>query len=1180
MLDTPTKNLDHLPYLPSVNPKTEYNPPKYPLWVHEDIIESLERYPHLRKRLSFVLAQLASRGCTTITKSCNPPNQGWRRSPMGGAHGNQFYLWWCASDARPMKTRNTGSQAAVWIRAIRIHHDHGQLGAGDPETQYIPLTVPDVTDPDSGIVENPRTHTQQDFVQSTGSVQIIRGHPGSGKTTTLWHAIEARENQNVLYVTWSPQLAHQAGEHFGVFAPQSCQTLCMSYLDLLTAINGVPTEAPSIQERLASLQSALTAVHAGPQTMGPWLNNLESLYAEIRGQWLGRSVLDTPGTQCLGSATAPQTSCLTPAAYLKLRQPDNQLGAQAAMAFIGLAQRISNHPIATQHLQQALPDITAANTAISRLRAGSLPPQLGSLNQIAVDEVQDLSITEFAVITELVKALALNSRQPPKMLIAGDEAQTVQPSGFEWNALRQHLETSLAPPQEYILDTDARAPAIIADAIAKTNDLYSTIGPNIRPADRRAPPAGDAYPGTVIIAVAPNTDAINLIIPQLAQQTELALISPTGLKPAWLHADVAASVLTPQQAKGTEHRTACVLLAGQAIANIRAAGRQTRRQPVETIMTRASIDLLRVSMSRATENLILLETSDTWAAAAELFDETPIYDAQELTELVHQEDAYTLRLITDKLQEARTLADTDTIRAWNITEQAHHLRAHILEFDSANEAKLQRKLDQQTISAALRVMTHPDVDRDTRNRAATAADAAVMRHPESRKSQEALKRFYEWASTNNGISAMLDSLGNAPHEVAQAIQAAIASHTSNILDQITLLTADPDRAMVASNKIEQWTTTLQLDEDDAFTHNLHRLAFQTLVRSRRFEDAESVLSRLPAAEHPKLLATVRYHQNRWTDALQILQLHGLHDTAADWSESILLTAMDMATRKYQRQQYEDAVSIIHQALEIQPHHRKALELQIRTFHNMPDYVSALAAADQLLQYEPTHLTALHIKALLLAMMGKIDNAIITIQLAVAEHPNSHRAQADHALMLANANLSVEALQPMELAIALSEKPDAYYYGTLANIHTDIYTRHTGKGAEPARLHREAAISAATQSMQIDRTEISAIAAILRLFIHDGYRTFNSPPPTDELYRFAKTFRFLKPIRATKKTILAAEDFANQWELMIKHDPDTPYTMEPQEFNDLWDCEDCSHTDQPTSDTSPSAAASQPEAPLA
>ena len=174
----------------------------------------------------------------------------------------------------------------------------------------------------------------------------------------------------------------------------------------------------------------------------------------------------------------------------------------------------------------------------------------------------------------------------------------------------------------------------------------------------------------------------------------------------------------------------------------------------------------------------------------------------------------------------------------------------------------------------------------------------------------------------------------------------------------------------------------------------------------------------------------------------------------------------------------------------------------------------------------------------------------------------------------------EALKPIELAIALSETPSVYYYGTLANIHADIYTRHHGKDTEPALLHREAAITAATQSMQIDRTEKSGIGAMLRLFIHERYRTFNSPPPTDDLYKLAEKFHFLKPNRATKKAILVAEDFAKQWEFMTKHDPDIPYSMEPQDFNDLWGSEDCSHAAQPTSGTSPGAAVSEPEEPLA
>ena len=693
MLNKTADTFINLPDLPTVNSKTEYPPTRYPLWVHEDLIESLERYPHLRKRLAFVFAQLASRGRTTITKPCNPPNQGWRRTPMGGAHGNQFYLWWCNSDANPMKGQYTGTQDAVWIRTIRTHHNHGQLGAGDPETQYIPLTVHDVTNPNLGIVDNPRTHAQQDFVQSSGPVRIIRGHPGTGKTTALWHAIDARDNQNVLYVTWSPELAQQARDHFTSFAPASCRTLCLSFADLLATINGASAADSSLQNRLSSLQSALAAAQtSGPHSMGPWENRLDSLYAEIRSQWLGRAVPGSPGTQHFGAVANVTLDCLTEEAYLNLRQRDNQLGAEAANAFLVIMNRLTSHPMAMEHLQRAYPDITAANQAVRRLQSGFLPPELQNLSRIAVDEAQDLSITELAVITELATAVSRQSPQPPWLLIAGDEAQTVQHSGFEWSALRSHLETSLTSPQEYILDTDARAPAQIAEAIARTNDLYSAIGPDIRPADRRAPPAGDANVGTVIIAVAQDTAAINRMLPQLAQQAELVLISPTQSKPSWLEDSVAAAVLTPQQAKGTEHRTACILLPGQAIDNIRSASRQTHNRPVDTIMTRASIDMLRVSMSRATENLILLETTETLGATAQLFDGSPIYEAQDLMELIHQDEANTVKTIQRKLSAASELATHDIGKAWQITEHALQLREHILELDSENEAQLQRQL--------------------------------------------------------------------------------------------------------------------------------------------------------------------------------------------------------------------------------------------------------------------------------------------------------------------------------------------------------------------------------------------------------------------------------------------------------------------------------------------------------
>ena len=886
--------------------------------------------------------------------------------------------------------------------------------------------------------------------------------------------------------------------------------------------------------------------------MGPWENNLESLYAEIRSHWLGRAVPGLEDTQYLGTEENPKTACLTNEAYLKLRKRDNQIGPDAANAFVNVVNRMSHHPLASQYLQKAIPELTAANEAIRHLRKGSLPTRLKSLNRIAVDEAQDLSMTEIAVITELAKAVALNCGQPPWLLIAGDEAQTVQHSGFEWNTLQQHLATSLGTPQEYVLDTDARAPAKIAEAIAKTNDLYSNIGRDIRPADRRAPPAGDSNPGTVMITVAHDTDEINRILHQLGQQNELVVISPTPSKPRWLNANVEHVVLTPQQAKGTEHRTACVLMAGQTIANIKSSSRQTRNQPVDNIMTRASIDMLRVSMSRATENVILLETRETLNATANLFDGTPIMDAQDLMELIHQDVENTVKSIQRKLTEARVLQATDIFRAWNLTEQAQHLMEHALELDPAEEEQLQKQMDQHTVSTAVQVMAQPDANRETRRRATTASTAAATRHPEPDAAHEALRRFADWTSTNSGITPMLDSMSNAPEDVAQAIRKAVSDRTTDILEQITLMTEDPDRSTTASANITKWLHTLQLNDQHGFANDIHRLSFRTSIAHRRFTDAELTIFRLPEEEQPELLATVWYKQNYWKQALLLLQTCGQQGTATELAKYILQTAMTLAERKHDNQQYQEVIDITDQVLEIKPDHREAMILQIRTFQNVPDLESAIHAADNLLEKEPQHPIVLHVKARLLAIMGKIQEAVKTIELAVAANPDSPSALADNAVMLAHAGKREEALKPMHTAIAVSETPNAYYYGALANIHTDIYTHHAEYGTNKGNLHREAAISAATQSIEIDKTSPAAIAAVIRIFIFDGYTTMYGPPPGDALFEFAHRFHFLEPNRTTRESIMNAEEFAEKWEIMADDDQETKYDGHPVSFDDLWE----------------------------
>ena len=102
-----------------------YRPLNHPLLLHEEVPDSVENDLHLRRRLGLVLQHLAAHGRTSIVKGCGGVNQGWRRSPLGGNRGMQYYLWWAPDGSRP-----TGGSQAERGTQWQQH-----LGAGGPPSR-------------------------------------------------------------------------------------------------------------------------------------------------------------------------------------------------------------------------------------------------------------------------------------------------------------------------------------------------------------------------------------------------------------------------------------------------------------------------------------------------------------------------------------------------------------------------------------------------------------------------------------------------------------------------------------------------------------------------------------------------------------------------------------------------------------------------------------------------------------------------------------------------------------------------------------------------------------------------------------------------------------------------------------------------------------------------------------
>ena len=136
--------------------------------------------------------------------------------------------------------------------------------------------------------------------------------------------------------------------------------------------------------------------------------------------------------------------------------------------------------------ERYFPELALAWQTVERLRdtTGSRPsanPALSDYDCIAVDECQDLKPIEAWLIVELASRARGKRRAVLSLLMAGDEAQTVRPTDFEWGWLSDLLHAQVGTPTNYKLSANLRSPRRVATLVNRVWDLYSHVEKQERP---------------------------------------------------------------------------------------------------------------------------------------------------------------------------------------------------------------------------------------------------------------------------------------------------------------------------------------------------------------------------------------------------------------------------------------------------------------------------------------------------------------------------------------------------------------------------------------------------------------------------------------------------------------------------------------------------------------------------
>jgi hypothetical protein len=578
--------------------------PANPVYCHQDFLEKLQAYrtQPIGKRAGLLMQRLAVDERWQHYKGTQGENRGWRRSRLGGNQGSHFYAWWGTKGAPPIKAGQGFDQApdgAVFLRDIRHHDDHSLSRAQSFHEHYLPVSVLEMRHEEYGPA--PWTPAQARFASARQRIRILKGHPGSGKTTALLHAADQSGAANVLYLTYSLQLATLARQYFDRLCSRERRFHVITFETFLRQLLGVNPPFTPFAELRKKFRGDLVPFL---RSMGAWTDRGVALYDELHAHLVGAALPVAAGR--FDACTQPR---LSEQNYREHRL--RFLGQGATASALDLANRLGRGSSGTL-AECYFPELALAWQAAIALSAKTAPgiaPEFFDFDCIAVDECQDLTPVEALVIVELAAAIERKRKTAVSLLLAGDEAQTVRPTDFEWGWMNDLLHHRIGTPAEFKLSSNLRSPRALAQIVNRVWDLYSEIEKRDRPSGTGYAEIEDDSTDQIFYCTASPGEELNHLISDLASREGLAMVAfDEGARDS-LPPEIRHNVLTPSEIKGLDFHTVCLVNAGRRLDAIVRWSEDFRfsAADIESIRRRLAIDELRVAVSRPADRLIWLD---------------------------------------------------------------------------------------------------------------------------------------------------------------------------------------------------------------------------------------------------------------------------------------------------------------------------------------------------------------------------------------------------------------------------------------------------------------------------------------------------------------------------------------------------------------------------------------------
>jgi hypothetical protein len=689
----------------------------------------------------------------------------------------------------------------------------------------------------------------------------------------------------VLYLTWSRSLTALASEHVGSFAPSGVELVAQYFTRYLAEICGYDLTSLTLFESRANFVAALDRL--GVRDLGPWRGKEEELHAELRAFTLGRALDEVPGE-------AGKVLQLEDDEYRALRGGEGGLDVVEIAVVLRVADALRDDGAA---LDDVFPELVASTAALRRLRDGGIPESLQDIDRVVVDEIQDLTLQEMAVVVEFTRALVERRQgREPVILLAGDEGQTVRPTGFAWGPWKDLIASRLTTPREFNLDENLRCPDRIVQVLERASQLYDPLPKGKRPSKQRHGISDQPVNAHLLHVDVRSVDEARELLAELEDVENLALIAPTDHVPEWVPAHLRDLVMGPSAAKGLEYQSVCLLDAGRELAAITSEralkGRGTSEQRLRT-----RIDQLRVSLSRATETLAFVDVDagdEERAASLALLGDAAPFDPEDLREHFDQADRTPEDRVLARTQDARVLIDEHPRRAWR---RAHQGVRFLLDPELPNgvtDESVRREAHQTLLATAARLLVDGLPDTIERDEVTDAINHTLAVVPDARRAFEHLEAWT--GGRHEAMTSLLSTVADL--EDGAWIVEALSGISLELQSALREVSVRADSAKAFTDDVERWLEIVGYAGDHAAeAQRLRQGAFDALLKGGFKVDAEAVLDAMASAD-PIRTGRLREAQGRHeaaavafesaaeqSDALRNWRAAGLWERALGCAES-------------------------------------------------------------------------------------------------------------------------------------------------------------------------------------------------------------------------------------------------------------------------------------------------------